>query len=57
MMVPEGTYSVSVPNNDIMIANNKVSDNDMRMVLEAYETGIPQLFPFGTKVWADRNKS
>lgn len=49
------TYSVSVPNDDIMIYNKKVSDNDIRMALEAYETGIQQFFPFGSKIFKDRN--
>lgn len=47
-------FSVSVPDDDMMIYNGKVSDNDMRMALEAYETGIQQLFPRGSKEWMDR---
>ena len=47
-------FPVNVPNNDIMIFNDKVSDNDIRMVLEAYETGIQQFFPRGSKEWLDR---
>lgn len=43
------TYSVHVSKDNMMISNKKVSDNDIRMVLEAYETGIQQLFPFGSK--------
>lgn len=48
------TFSVSVPEDDIMIHNGKVSDNDMRMVLEAYATGVQQLFPRGSREWRDR---
>lgn len=47
-------FPVSVPDDDMMIFNGKVSDNDMRMVLEAYETGVQQLFPRGSKGWRDR---
>jgi hypothetical protein len=47
-------FRVSVPNDDMMIFNGRVSDNDMRMVLEAYETGVQQLFPRGSKGWRDR---
>jgi hypothetical protein len=47
-------FSVSVPDNDMMLYNGNVSDNDMRMVLEAYETGVQQFFPRGSKEWRDR---
>lgn len=47
-------FTVSVPNNDMMVYNGKVSDNDMRMVLEAYSTGIQQLFPRGSRDWSCR---
>ena len=47
-------FSVSVPNDDMMIYNGKVSDNDMRMVLEAYATGVQQLFPCGSRDWKNR---
>ena len=48
------TLSVSVPGNDMMIYNGKVSDNDMRMVLEAYATGVQQFFPRGSRDWRNR---
>lgn len=48
------TYTVTVPDNDMMIFNGEVSDNDMRMVLEAFITGQQQLFPLGSKEWLDR---
>ena len=48
------TFSVSVPNDDMMIYNGNVSDNDMRMVLEAYSTGVQQFFPRGSKEWNKR---
>lgn len=47
-------YTVSVPDNDMMIYGGKVSDNDMRMVLEAFETDIQQFFPLGSKDWSSR---
>lgn len=48
------TFTVTVPNDDIMIYNGRVSDNDMRMVLKAYETGVQQLFPRGSGNWRER---
>lgn len=48
------SVTVTVPDNDMMIYNGKVSDNDMRMVLEAYETGKQQFFPWGSKEWDSR---
>ncbi|MDD4189405.1 MAG: hypothetical protein PHX37_04900 [Eubacteriales bacterium] len=50
---------VYVPDNDIMLqgeAHNHVSDNDIRMVLNAYKTGKVQLFPRGCKNIKDRRK-
>lgn len=47
-------FTIAVPNDDMMIYNGKVSDNDMRMVLDAYATGIQQLFPRGSRDWRDR---
>ncbi len=46
--------TVTVPDNDMMLFNGRVSDNDMRMVLEAYETGLQQFFPSGSRGWRDR---
>ncbi len=50
---------VYVPDNDIMLqgeTHNYVSDNDIRMVLDAYRTGKLQLFPWGSKNLRDRHK-
>lgn len=47
-------HTVTVPDDDIMIHNGKVSDNDMRMVLEAYAAGVQQFFPLGSKEWSRR---
>jgi hypothetical protein len=37
-------------------AHNYASNNDIRMVLNAYKTGRPQLFPWGSKNIRDRHK-
>jgi hypothetical protein len=48
------TFTVTVPNNDMMLNHGIVSDNDMRMVLKAYETGTQQFFPKSSGDWAKR---
>ena len=47
-------HTVAVPDDDIMLCNGRVSDNDMRMVLEAYATGVQQFFPRRSKEWGAR---
>lgn len=45
---------VRVPNGDIMLDNQFVTDNDIRMVLEAYRTGEIQTFPYSSKIKKNR---
>ena len=43
-------YEVWTPDDDMMITNQKVSANDIRMVWDPWRMGKPQFFPWGSKV-------
>jgi hypothetical protein len=47
-------YEVWTPDDDMMITNQNVSANDIRMVLDAWRTGKPQFFEWGSRDWDSR---
>jgi hypothetical protein len=47
-------YHVETPDEDMMITNQKVSANDIRMVWDAWRTGKPQFFEWGSTDWFSR---
>ena len=48
------SYPIKVDDNDMMLLNQRVSDNDIRMVWDAWRTGEPQFFELGSKIWRNR---